>query len=124
MKIVNVETSTTLADRAELASGLIQRAVGLLGRKHLEQGEGLIIRPCNSVHTFFMRFPIDVIFLDKQGRAIKLLPDLAPFRLSPIVFGSSLVIELPAGTIERSGTKAQDRLALVAHQPVESGGIS
>jgi len=100
-----------VAERATLATGMFQRMKGLLGRSELGQGEGLIIRPCNGVHTCFMRFSIDVIFLDKEGRAIKLQPELAPFKFTPIVGKSRAAMELPAGTIARSGTQLADQFA-------------
>ncbi len=111
MKVINMSKNALLADEALLASTTLRRMVGLLGRKSLREGEGLIIRPCNSIHTWFMRFPIDVIFLDKRGRVIKLLPEVPAFRFSPLVWKSKMVVELPAGTINRSGTEVEDHVA-------------
>ena len=110
MRVVNTTRNVTLADRANLASGPWRRMVGLLGRDHLAEGEGLILRPCSGVHTCFMRFPIDVAFLDKRGRVVRLYPNMVPFRFSPPVFGAHSVVELPAGTIHRTGTEREDYL--------------
>ena len=73
--------------------------MGLMGRRRLEPGQGLWIEPCNSIHMFFMRFAIDVVFLDREGRVKRVLLKLKPWRVSPIVFGSRTVVELPAGTL-------------------------
>lgn len=60
----------------------------------------LWIEPCNSIHMFFMRFPIDAVFLDRQGRVKRVLRELKPWRVSPLVFGARTVVELPAGTVD------------------------
>lgn len=108
MRVLNATRGLVLADRAQLASNPWRRMVGLLGRDRLEDGEGLALSHCNAVHTCFMRFPIDVIFLDKQGRVVRLFPRMVPFRFSPPVFGAHSAVELPAGTIARSGTEVED----------------
>ncbi len=89
----------------------LARMKGLLGRHALKQGEGLIIRPCQSVHMFFMRFSIDVIFVDKVNIVVGLCPNLRPFNLSPIFWKSACAIELPAGTIERTSTAVGDQIS-------------
>lgn len=108
---VNNETRLRLlADRAEKATGFLHRFKGLMGRRSLAMGEGLYILPCNSIHTFFMRIPIDVVFLDRQGVIVKLLPALPPWRATSVYFQSRSVLELPAGVLEASGTQEGDRL--------------
>jgi hypothetical protein len=86
--------------------------VGLLGRRSLQPGEGLIIEPCKSVHTAFMRFAIDVVYFDRSWRVTKVVPALRPFRLSGALRAGHAVIELPSGTIEETGTQPGDRLEL------------
>lgn len=88
------------------------RFVGLQFARELPEGEGLLIRPCNSVHMFFMRFAIDVVFLTKDLVVERLLADLQPWRVSPVVFGAYQTLELPAGTIARFGLKEGDRLEM------------
>jgi uncharacterized protein len=83
----------------EIASSSWARFVGLMGRAELPAGRGLWIEPCNSIHMFFMRFAIDVLFLDRAGRVKRVMLHLKPWRVSPIVFGSRTTVELPAGTL-------------------------
>jgi uncharacterized membrane protein (UPF0127 family) len=86
---------------------------GLLGRAGLEPGEGLLLRPASSVHTFFMRFPIDVVFLGAEGEVLKIAPELAPWRTAG-ARGAKAVVELPAGEAARVGLMVGDRLENVA----------
>jgi uncharacterized membrane protein (UPF0127 family) len=83
----------------EIAKTSWARFLGLMGRESLPAGAGLWIEPCNSIHMFFMRFAIDVLFLDRQGRVKKVMLNLKPWRISPIVFGARTTVELPAGTL-------------------------
>ena len=84
--------------------------VGLLGRRRLDPGEGLLIDPCSTVHTAFMRFSIDLVYLDRDRRVVKVVPDLRPFRASAAFGGARSVVELPVGVIERTGTQPGDEL--------------
>jgi uncharacterized membrane protein (UPF0127 family) len=70
-----------------------------MGRASLPAGDGLWIEPCNSIHMFFMRFAIDAVFLDRDNRVKRVLRNLKPWRVSPIVFGARTVVELPAGSV-------------------------
>ncbi|MCL5058868.1 MAG: DUF192 domain-containing protein [Actinobacteria bacterium] len=65
----------------------------------MADGSALVLRPCRSVHTFFMRFNIDSVFLDRRGMVVYLIKDMPPFRISPVVRKASLVVELPGGTV-------------------------
>lgn len=95
-----------------MASNFFLRLKGLLARRSLEAGEGLILVPCDSVHTFFMRFPIDVAFVDKQNRIIKIYSRLRPWRLTAIFIKAALCLELPAGTFVSTHTQEGDKLSL------------
>jgi len=110
MRVVNISKDTLLADKAKMADTFFSRLVGLLNRNSLRKGEALILRPSNCIHSFFMRFRIDVIFLDKAGRVVKALPSFKPFRLSCIYFHSVTVIELPEGTIQLTSTQTGDTI--------------
>ena len=102
VRIVVKETGVVVADKAKIAEDYLNRSKGLLGRPGMDQGEGLVIRPCSSIHTFFMQFSIDVLFVDKNDRIIKIKSALKPWRLSGCLFGCRYVIELPEGAIAKS----------------------
>ncbi|WP_426750108.1 DUF192 domain-containing protein [Myxococcus sp. Y35] len=110
-KVNNETRQRLLADRAERASSFLHRFKGLMGRRSLAMGEGLHIAPCNSIHTFFMRIPIDVLFLDAQGRIVKQMAALPPWRATSVYFQSRSVLELPAGVLAASGTQEGDVLS-------------
>lgn len=82
----------------------------MLGRKGLEQGEGLLLEPCSAIHTFGMAFPIDAIFLNREGIVVHLIPRMKGLRVSRYVFKARSVLELRAGTIQETGTQVGDRL--------------
>ncbi|MDH5581460.1 MAG: DUF192 domain-containing protein [Bdellovibrionales bacterium] len=88
-----------VAEKVFLANDPISRMVGLMFRSGLHEGEGLLIRPCNSIHTFFMRFNIDVLFLDKEYRVLKIIRNLRPWRMTRMYFKASQVLELQGGTL-------------------------
>lgn len=111
MKIINLTQGTILADNAVMADSIFTRIKGLLGRKGLAKGEALIIKPCNSIHMFFMRFAIDAVFVDKNNKVVGLVERLKPFRLSPIFFKAHFVVELPIGTIQETRTQIQDYIS-------------
>ncbi|MCM8789645.1 MAG: DUF192 domain-containing protein [Candidatus Omnitrophica bacterium] len=110
MKIINKTNNAILAEKAILADTPLSRLKGLLGRKQLNIGEGIILRPCSSIHTFFMHFPIDILFLDKNNKIIKAIPDLKPFHLTAIYFNAAFAIELPVGTISSTSTHIGDEV--------------
>ena len=87
------------AEHVECAFDSASRKRGLLGREALDAGRALVIAPCNSVHTFFMKFPIDVVFVGRDGIVLKTTASLKPWRLAACV-AAFATIELPAGTIE------------------------
>jgi len=96
------ETVEIQGVRAEVARSFLSRAVGLIGRKGLPPGEGLLILRCNAIHTFFMRFPIDATFLDSQDRVVRVVRDIRPWH--PFVWGgwrARKVLETAAGTTLR-----------------------
>ena len=98
-----------LAERAVTAGTSRERRQGLLGRASLETGAGLWIAPCEAVHTIGMKFPIDVLFLDKKRRVLKIRKDMKQWRMAAC-FRAHSVLELPAGTAEATGTHVGDQL--------------
>ena len=106
----NVRTNRLLAGRARVAATRRTRRAGLLGRRELPPGEGLWIAPSRGVHTWGMRFAIDVIALDDRGRVVDLAPNLGPWRVRLPRAGCLGVLELPPGTIAHSGTQLGDSI--------------
>lgn len=96
MKVVVAGNKRELAAVTEVADSLFSRLKGLLGRDGLEAGSCLWIRPCKGVHTFFMRFAIDVLVLDKERRVVAVIHDMKPNRMSPVYARGATVLELPA----------------------------
>jgi uncharacterized membrane protein (UPF0127 family) len=96
-------------ERCRVAHTMWSRMRGLLGKRGLESGEGLLIRPAPSIHTFFMRFPIDVVFLSRQGEVLKVAERVPPWRARSCRH-SYAVLELAAGEAERRGIAVGDRL--------------
>lgn len=95
--------------RVRKTETLLERTKGLLGCKSLMQGEGLLITPCNSVHTFFMFFSIDLVFLNKKNMITKIISEIKPFRFG-MAINSSSVLELMAGQAKMSGMQPGDYL--------------
>ena len=100
-----------LADAADVADTSATRRTGLLKHERLERGEGLWIVPCPSVHTFFMKFPIDLVYLDKKRKVRKVRHAVPAWRMSMCLSAHS-ILELPAGTAERTGTVAGDQMVV------------
>src|SRR3974390_1941551 len=109
MRVLNITRNTEVASSAEVAASGAKRTKGLLGRESLERGNGLWIIPCEAVHTFFMQFPLDLIYLDKKHRVKKVRSKVPPWRLSACLSAHS-VIELPGGTVQDSQTRVGDQL--------------
>jgi uncharacterized membrane protein (UPF0127 family) len=109
----NVRSGGLVASRIELALDSQSRRRGLLGRDKLDQGAALIIAPCSAIHTFFMRFAIDVVFVARDGRVLKTYSALGRRRIA-FSAGAFAVIELPAGAIAQSEAKPGDIVQLVS----------
>jgi hypothetical protein len=98
-----------VCERCTLADRPVTRMRGLLGRRSLRSGEGLLLRPAGSIHTFFMRFPIDAVFLDGERRVVRVVAGLRPWRAAA-GRGARAVLELPAGQAEERAVRAGDVL--------------
>jgi uncharacterized membrane protein (UPF0127 family) len=113
MQLINVTNGAVLAGVIQIADDFITRLKGLIGRTGLGSDEALIIQPCKSVHTCFMSFPIDVIFLNEGLYILQTIENMQPYRFSPIVAGSSIVIELPAGRLVTTLTDVGHQVKLL-----------
>jgi uncharacterized membrane protein (UPF0127 family) len=100
-RLIETSTGRELLGRLRLAVNPWTRFRGLLGTPPLAADQGLWLEPCNSVHMLGMRYPIDVVYLDRTGTIVRILPHLRPWHLGPIVFGARSVVELPDGAIKR-----------------------
>ena len=100
-----------LADSAEVADTSAKRRTGLLKHDHLDPGQGLWIAPCESVHSFFMKFAIDLVYLDRKHKVRKVRHRMVPWRVSACLTAHS-ILELPAGTVEATGTQPGDQLEI------------
>jgi uncharacterized protein len=114
MEIVRIvtEEGSVVCDRCEVAESTRARMRGLLGRDGLAAGAGLLIHPSPSVMTFFMRFPIDVVFLDRDKRIVRVVHSLAPWRVASAKRAVA-ALELPAGAAEAAGLRPGISLAIV-----------
>jgi len=110
--ILNLTRNTTIASHVAIAQNPWARMKGLIGVEDLPLGEALIITRCQSIHMFFMKFPIDVIFCDRHNKVIGLCERIKPFCLSPVFFKASYAIELPSGTIAVSKTQIGDQVQI------------
>jgi len=107
----NQTRGSVLGQAVDVADTSAKRRVGLLKHDRLESGTGLWIVPCESVHTFFMKFPIDLVYLDKRRKVRKVRNAVPPWRLSAC-FTAHSILELPAGTAAQTGTRVGDELSI------------
>jgi uncharacterized membrane protein (UPF0127 family) len=119
MMAVNSTRNTILAENMARAESFLARLKGLLGRAELPPGRGLLLEPCRSVHTCFMRFPIDVIFLNMEGKIIYLVAKMKPYKATPYVKRACRALELPAGILSQSGSVLGDTVNLLGGNPYE-----
>jgi uncharacterized protein len=109
--LMNERTREHVATSVEIAATRQSRRRGLLGRDKLDASSALLLAPCAAVHTAGMRFPIDVVFVDRQGYAVKVVRDLRPWRIS-LATGARAVIEMPGGSLRWGQVVPGDRLVL------------
>jgi len=110
MPIINITKETNLTQKVSVASNVLARSAGLLGTVAPDPGKALYLVPCKAVHTFGMKYPLDVVFLDIQGRVIKLVQNLAPNKMTSFVPAANCVLELPPNTIAVAPIETGDEL--------------
>lgn len=111
MRIENRTSGTTVALRTEVAGTFLRRVVGLIGRSGIREGDALLIVPCQAIHTLFMRFPVDILFLDRSMRVVRVLENLPPFTVGRVCARASCALELRAGSVRRGSVRVGDQLA-------------
>lgn len=113
LKILIERNEKVIGDRIAVADSFLSRLQGLMFKAELADGEGLLIKPCSSIHMMFMRFPIDAIFMDAGNRVKALYKKLAPWTgLTKWHREATSVLELKSGTIDKSGVELNDKLIL------------
>ena len=112
VRVTNRTSGAVILEEVDVARTFWKRLLGLLRQDSLEWGRGLIIHPCRSVHTVGMAFPIDVAFVNREGRICTMLEQMKPGRFSPKVKDALYVIEAPAGTFREVGAELHDEVAL------------
>ena len=112
MKLNNSSKQKTVVNKLEVANSFISRAVGLLGRKGLEEDQGLWIHRCRDIHSWFMRFTFDAVFVDSKLNVLAVHPNLKPWKFV-MEFKADSVFELPAGCIQKSQIEVGDQLDVV-----------
>jgi uncharacterized protein len=105
------DDGAVVCERCVVADGMFTRMRGLLGRRDLPEGEGILLRPASSVHTAFMQFPIDVVFVDRDLVVLKVVPELPAWRAAACR-GAKATFELAAGEAARRGVETGTRLSL------------
>ena len=110
---LETDDGRVVADHVEIAATMWRRFMGLMFRGELPAGHGLALAPCNSIHMFFMRIPLDVAFLDGDGRVLRAYHGIRPWRVSRIVRGAKAAIELPAGTLHAAAVDRGSVLRLL-----------
>ena len=113
MTAFNISKDTVIASDLKEAVNFSQRFIGLMGKDRLEKNEGLWMARCRAIHTFWMRFPLDVVFLDRELIVIKTVKGLRPFRPVVSCRHAQGVLELPEGTIERARIQIGDRVKIM-----------
>lgn len=111
-RALNQTKNTVVAEEVTLATSMWSRFWGLMGRKNLADGHGLLIDPCSSIHMFFMRFSLDVVFLDDEGRVKKVVAGIKPWRAA-LGGGGKKALELAAGAAAKANVETGDELAIV-----------
>ena len=112
VRVVNETRGLTVAREAGMADNTWTRLRGLLGRPPLQPGQGLVIRPSTGIHTWFMSYPMDAVYVSEDGEVLCTVEDMAPFRFGPVKRRCKMVVELPAGTVRHSGTEIGDKIVI------------
>jgi uncharacterized protein len=113
MRAMNLSNDTEIANKITKAHSFLKRLKGLMFTKSLPEGHGLHIQPCRSIHTFFMNYSIDVLYLNKDFEIVGLDEKLEPAKMGPLYKNGHSVLELPAGTVQKSGTKVGHKIKII-----------
>jgi len=112
LRLLHPRSGRVLVERLRVPRTSFGRAHGLMFQRELPAGEGMWITPCNGIHMFFMRFPIDAVFVDRRLRVVRVRADLRPWRVVPLVLRAHSVLELPAGAVADLALERGEQLAI------------
>jgi len=112
LRIENLTRKTTLVEQGRVATNFFTKFRGLMGVRHLPPGDGILIAGCNSVHTHFMRIPIDVLYIDENNCVVDIDPSMATWRIGRTRKGAAAVVEVPSGTTARTHSAIGDQLLI------------
>lgn len=112
MKLVNKRNDVVIANDVILANTFVTRLKGLMFKKSFEENSAIMICPCKIIHTFFMKFSIDVIFLSKDNRVLNITENMFPGKISPLIMDSKTILELPAGKVKETELKKGDIICI------------
>ncbi len=121
LRLVHPRSGRVLVERLMVPRTFVGRGVGLMLRRELPPGQGMWITPCNGIHMFLMRFPIDAVFVDRRMRVARVYSRLRPWRVVPWVFRAHSVLELPAGAVADLDLRRGEELEVGPAAPVGSG---
>jgi hypothetical protein len=113
--VTNLTRGSVLVDKGQVADNFWTRLKGLIGKRELPLGYGLLIAGCKGVHCMFMSMPIDIIYVDKQDQIVAIDAHMRPWRIGRIYRKSHYVLEVPAGTAQRTGASVGDQLQVLVH---------
>lgn len=108
VKAINTTKNIVIVSRVRVANNPVTRFLGLLPESHLPEDDGLLLVPCRSIHSYFMRFIFDAVFIDKTNKVVHLIENMKPWTASSYIWKSKKVLELPAGTISRKSIEIND----------------
>jgi uncharacterized membrane protein (UPF0127 family) len=112
LRVFNRTRNVMLVERGKIADNPLTRLRGLLGRRSLAPGDGLLLRNDNAIHSVGMQFVFDALFLDKHSVVVHVIAEMPPLRFSPLVWRARDVLELPSGTLARTGTAVGDEIEI------------
>lgn len=118
VEVYNQTREMMLLESAELADSIFSRMKGLLGRSGLAAGQGMVLKPANSIHTVGMKFSLDVLFVDRGGTVLRVIENMSPGRAGVLVRKSVYVIEMAAGELKKTGTAVGDKLTFSPGQQI------
>ncbi len=113
MRIINGSNEKIVGINIVMAQTFFTRLKGLMFHKSLKAGEGLLLRPCNMIHTFGMRFPLDVVFLSEEYEVLEIIENIKPNKMAPMIKEAVITLELPVGTVKNASIHKGDQLVLL-----------